>query len=274
MAFALIQCYFSMLRETHCFFADECARLESHGGTETQNLGAGHQESLLTHSDQPWLIAMRDILRGFSTYHFHDTTPTARVRQFGYELDNKTLLFDGGNLAAFLVMIQREHPIHYRRIVETVRLVAPYFDDFVLTRTHRMQVYLDWHHMKSDMTFGAHQLSDGTLRAICLITLLLQPPEKLPLVLIVDEPELGLHPYALNLIASLFRAASEHVQVIISTQSSTFLDHFDPEDVIVAEHHDGKSTFHRPGAEKLEAWLEEYSLGEVWEKNVIGGGPH
>ena len=274
MAFALIQCYFSMLRETHCFFADECARLESHGGTETQNLGAGHQESLLTHSDQPWLIAMRDILRGFSTYHFHDTTPTARVRQFGYELDNKTLLFDGGNLAAFLVMIQREHPIHYRRIVETVRLVAPYFDDFVLTRTHRMQVYLDWHHMKSDMTFGAHQLSDGTLRAICLITLLLQPPEKLPLVLIVDEPELGLHPYALNLIASLFRAASEHVQVIISTQSSTFLDHFDPEDVIVAEHQDGKSTFHRPGAEKLEAWLEEYSLGEVWEKNVIGGGPH
>ncbi len=138
----------------------------------------------------------------------------------------------------------------------TTRLIAPFFDDFDLQPT------------------GPHQLSDGTLRAICLVTLLLLPEDELPDLIIVDEPELGLHPYALNVLAALFKKTSHHVQVLVSTQSSSFLDHFDPQDVVVVDREGTESKFIRPDAEQLEAWLEEYSLGEVWEKNVIGGGPH
>lgn len=122
--------------------------------------------------------------------------------------------------------------------------------------------------------FGPHQLSDGTLRAMCLVTLLMQPEDELPDLIVVDEPELGLHPYALNVVASLFKKVSHHTQVVISTQSSSFLDNFGAEDVIVVNREGKESLFTRLDPEKLEGWLEEYSLGEVWEKNVIGGGPH
>ncbi len=133
---------------------------------------------------------------------------------------------------------------------------------------------LNWRERDSDMLFGPHQLSDGTLRAIFLVTLLLQPEEDLPGLVIIDEPELGLHPYALNVIASLVQMASHHCQVLVSTQSSSFLDNFDPEDIIVVDRKGKESVFTRPTVATLESWLEEYSLSEVWEKNVIGGGPH
>ena len=153
---------------------------------------------------------------------------------------------------------------------------APFFDDFDLlpTRPGDNDIILNWRHRNSDLIFGPHQLSDGTLRAICLISLLLQPEANLPCLIVVDEPELGLHPYALNVISSLFKAASHHTQVLVSTQSSTFLDSFDPEDIVVVARDAEASQFERPDADKLDAWLEDYTLGEIWEKNVIGGGPH
>jgi len=183
---------------------------------------------------------------------------------------------DAANLAAVLHSLKSHNETVYRRIVATIRQVAPYFDDFDLepTGTGEKDIILNWRHRQSDLVFGPHQLSDGTLRAVCLISLLLQPEDALPYLIVVDEPELGLHPYALNVIASLFQAASHHTQVLVSTQSSTFLDSFDPEDIVVVERDGDASTFSRPDAEKLNNWLEEYSLGEVWEKNVIGGGPH
>ena len=134
---------------------------------------------------------------------------------------------------------------------------------------------MNWRHREEpDLIFGPHQISDGALRAICLLTLLMQPEDGLPLLIVIDEPELGLHPYALSILASLCRSASAHVQILIGTQSSTFVNHFEPEDIVVAEYDGRASRFTRPSAEALETWLEEYSLGEVWEKNVIGGGPH
>ncbi len=256
------------------FFGEECVVGDHRDGNKTHDLGVGHVESELEKHDLWHPVKMCQLLEECRVFHFHDTSPTARTRQYCSVHDFQTLRPDAANLAAVLYGCKEYRPSVYRRIVETIQLIAPFFEDFSLIPTPRDEVILSWRHKGSDLTFGPHQFSDGTLRAICLITLLVKPFEDQPWVIIVDEPELGLHPYALNLIASLFRAASEHAQVIISTQSSTFLDHFEPEDVIVAEHHDGRSTFHRPGAEKLAAWLEEYSLGEIWEKNVIGGGPH
>jgi predicted ATPase len=186
-------------------------------------------------------------------------------------------MHDAGNLAAFLLRLREETGGSvYQRIVSTIRLIAPFFDDFVLEPSGpvKKDIILNWRDKGSDQVFGPHQLSDGTMRAICLVTLLLQAEDELPELIVVDEPELGLHPYALSVVAALFKKASHHTQVLISTQSSSFLDNFDPQDIIVVDREGNDSQLTRPDPAKLEEWLDEYSLGEVWEKNVIGGGPH
>lgn len=247
---------------------------------KTISLGSGHQETRIGESagaGEKTAKVFRYLLNYCRVYHFHDTSPTARVRQHCYIGDNRWLMHDAGNLAALLYRLRNEdNGSAYHTIVRTIRLIGPFFDDFDLEPTgpNKQEIILNWREKGSDQVFGPHQLSDGTLRAICLVTLLLQPEDELPDLVIVDEPELGLHPYALNVIAALFSKASHHTQVLISTQSSTFLNNFDPEDVIVANREGMESQFTRLDPTKLEAWLEEYSLGEVWEKNVIGGGPH
>lgn len=242
-------------------------------------LGSGHQETRVgekAKAEIPGAQALHRLISNCRVFHFHDTSPTARVRQFHYVGNRRFLMPDGANLAAILFRWKEEKKSVYERIVGTIRQVAPFFDDFELRPegNNDWDIILNWRHRKSDLIFGPHQLSDGTLRAICLITLLLQPEDELPLLIVVDEPELGLHPYALNVIASLFQAAAHHTQILISTQSSTFLDNFAPEDIIVVERDGEASKFSRPDAAALSEWLDEYSLGEVWEKNVIGGGPH
>lgn len=253
-------------------------RAANHDFPQRVRLGAGHRETNVRDraEGEPLPNTLRHLLSRCRVYHFHDTSQTARVRQYCYRGDSRWLLPDAGNLAAVLYRLQVEKEVVYRRIVRNVRQIAPYFLDFDLQPSgpNNRDVTLNWTHRGSGLVFGAHQLSDGTLRAICLISLLLQPKEELPYLIVVDEPELGLHPQALDMIASLFRAVGEHIQVIISTQSSRFVDEFEPEDIVVVEREGEATAFKRPDAEKLNGWLEDYSLGEVWEKNVIGGGPY
>ena len=262
-------------------FAEESLFFHQSGYFQPKSvsLGGGHQETRIGEKlDEGDVTAttLRYLLNRCRVYHFHDTSPTARVRQYCYVGDNRWLMPDAANLAAILHELKSRENTSYRRIVTTVRQVAPFFEDFDLVPSGpgERDIILNWRHRSSDLIFGPHQLSDGTLRAICLISLLLQPKETFPCLIVVDEPELGLHPYALNVIASLFRAASHHTQVLISTQSSAFLDSFSPEDVVVVERNDEVTAFDRPDSEKLEVWLEDYSLGEIWEKNVLGAGPH
>jgi predicted ATPase len=263
-------------------FADESLSFLQTGYTSPKliPLGAGHQETRIgeqADKDEPMAKVFRYLLNHCRVYHFHDTSPTARVRLYGYIEDKRWLMPDAGNLAAFLLRLRETNGgSAYKRIVKTIRLIAPFFGDFDLEPSGptNKDIILNWRDKGSDQLFGPHQLSDGTLRAMCLIALLMQTDDELPDLIVVDEPELGLHPYALNVIASLFKKASHHKQVIISTQSSSFLDNFDAEDVIVVNREGKESLFERPDPTKLEAWLEEYSLGEVWEKNLLGGGPH
>ncbi|MGH9765202.1 MAG: AAA family ATPase, partial [Blastocatellia bacterium] len=243
------------------------------------SLGAGHQESRLgvkAEEGEATAKVLRRLLQRCRVYHFHDTSGTARVRQYGYVGDDYWLMPDAANLAAVLFSMKSNNEINYRRVVSTVRQIAPFFDDFSLEPTGPgdRDIILNWRHHESDLIFGPHQLSDGTLRAICLVSLLLQPEGKLPYLIVVDEPELGLHPYALGVIASLFQAVAQHTQILITTQSSSFLDNFEPEDIIVVERDHEATTFQRQTPDSLNEWLEDYSLGEIWEKNVIGGGPH
>lgn len=240
-------------------------------------LGVGHQETQISKAAKENKITakkLKYLLDRCRVYHFHDTSSTAGVRQSCYVGDNRWLKPDAGNLAALLLRFREESSSAYQLIVGTIRLIAPFFDDFVLEPDASNRVILNWQEKESDLVFGAHQFSDGTLRAICLATLLLHPKDELPQLIVVDEPELGLHPYALNVMADLFSKAALHTQILISTQSSSFLDNFDPEDVIAVNREGKESQFKRLNPTELDAWLDEYTLGEVWEKNIIGGGPH
>lgn len=207
--------------------------------------------------------------------HLLDTSLNSSIRTEGYIEDNEQLHGDGGNLAARLYLFKQKTPKVFERIRSTVQKVVPGFDDFVLEpkRLNPKNILLNWRQTGSDYILGPHQLSDGSLRSIALVTTLIQPISDLPDLIVLDEPELGLHPHAATMIAGLIRAASVNSQIIVCTQSPTFVDEFLPEEVIVAETRDRESSFRRLDADSLQNWMEEYSLGELWQKNVIGGGP-
>jgi len=258
------------------------------GGGSPKQFGSGHAEAKLKdHRDDsskrgPYPGVPHYVFNAVSSwvvYHFHDTSATAGVRRHGQLNDNEFLRPDAENLAAFLYRIQQTHPSDYQKIRDVVRLAAPFFDDFKLrpVPTNPDLIQLEWLQKESDYPFLASQLSDGTLRFICLATALLQP--LLPPTVLFDEPELGLHPYALTLLANLFQQAAKHYgsnvsnQIIVSTQSAPLLNEFAPEDVIVVERAQGQSTFRRLESAHLSEWLTEYTLGELWQKNVLGGRP-
>jgi predicted ATPase len=214
-------------------------------------------------------------LESWRHYHFHDTSNTSSMRKTADVGDNRFLRADASNLAAYLYLLRQTHQSEYQVIRKTVQRVAPFFDDFHLEplRSNPGKVKLEWIHKSTDAYFDASSLSDGTLRFIGLATLFLQPLAYRPSVIIVDEPELGLHPYAITMLASLVKAAATVTQVIVSTQSALLLDHFQPEDVLVADLEERATTLKRLKSQELAVWLEEYSLGQLWEKNEFGGRP-
>ena len=258
-------------------FAEEKIRsapdASSLNGAGWDSLGVGQRESGLplwsVDADGPQVW---QFFADCAVYQFHNTSETARVRQRWSVADNQSLKEDGANLAPLLLRIQEQHPAHYRRITDTLRQIAPFFADFVLV-PEGDSILLRWRELGNDVVFGPHQASDGTLRAMALVTLLLQPSDELPAVIILDEPELGLHPRAISILAGLLLGASIHTQVIVATQSPVLLDHFEPEQVIVAERKGAESEFRRLNGEQLASWLEEYTLSELWDKNVLGGRP-
>ena len=214
-------------------------------------------------------------LDSWRIYHFHDTSDTSLIRKTADVDDNRLLRSDASNLAAYLYLLRQRYQPEYQLIRKTVQRVAPFFDDFHVEplRLNPDKIKLEWIHKSSDAYFDASSLSDGTLRFICLSTLFLQPLAFRPSAIIVDEPELGLHPYAITMLANLVRAAATETQVILSTQSALLLDHFQPEDVLVADLEQGATTLKRLQSQDLAVWLEEYSLGQLWEKNKFGGRP-
>ena len=218
---------------------------------------------------------VRDHLDRWRLYHFHDTSAASPMKKTADVNDNRYLRPDASNLSAFLYYLREKHETSYSLIRRTVQRVAPFFDDFQLEpqKLNPEKIRLEWRHKGSEAYFDAPALSDGTLRFIALATLFLQPESHRPSVILVDEPELGLHPYAITLLASLIKQASVKTQVIISTQSPFLLDHFQPEDVLVADRVDGGTQFTRLDPAKLDSWLQDYSLGQLWEKNELGGRP-
>lgn len=242
-----------------------------------ETLGQGHRESKL--QEAAGSVARRlpkhvlAQVAGQVVHHFHDTSDSAPTKQASDVADNRALRPDASNLAAYLYLLQEKHPVAFRHIEEHVRLVAPFFDCFVLapSRLNEKKIKLEWRQKGSEAYFDGYALSDGTLRFICLATLLLQPSP--PSLILLDEPELGLHPYAIHILAEMLEAAAKRSQVLLATQSVTLLNQFNPADVLVAENEGGATTFKPLDEKALERWLADFSLGELWEKNVLGGRP-
>jgi predicted ATPase len=259
------------------FGLEECLYrppLSKHPRPFTESLGSGHGESRLSREPgRPVVAHVLESLESWIVYHFHDTSDSARVRKACDMADNRRLRPDASNLAAYLYMLRAQHPGYYQNIVDAIGLTAPFFDGFVLEpdRLKPDSIRLEWRHKESDRYFGPQALSDGTLRFVCLATLLMQPV--LPTTVLLDEPELGLHPQAIGLLAEMLKSAATRTQLVVATQSVTLVNHFDPDVIVVVEQRQGRSVFRRLAPEEIANWIDDYGMGDLWEKNVFGGRP-
>lgn len=233
------------------------------------------QESKIKNSNTIRDQFLREHLESYKIYHFHDTSSAAPLRSPSNINDNRALKEGGGNLAAYLYLLSERFPKNFKRIEKTIQSVAPFFERFDLApdRLDETRIKLVWSERENpDTYFDASHLSDGSLRFIALVTLLLQPT--LPKVIIIDEPELGLHPVAVSKLAGLIKSASQKdCQIIVSTQSVNLLNFFEPEDIVTVDKIKNQSSFNRLDASTLETWLADYTLGELWTKSVIKGQP-
>jgi len=242
-------------------------------------IGAGHKESVLHETANSLGDGHRvaehvlDEVQNWVVYHFQDTSDSAPAKKTQDIDDNRAFRPDAANLAAFLHWMMLNHPTEYRHVVEHVQLVAPFVEDFILqpSRNNPNKIKLEWKHKESDAYFDGYSLSDGTLRFICLAVLLLQP--SLPSLILVDEPELGLHPFAITILAEMVESAARRSQVMLATQSVTLLNQFSPEAIIIANNDGTRTSFQRLTEQDLSSWMNDYSVGDLWEKNVIGGRP-
>lgn len=214
-------------------------------------------------------------LESWRIYDFRGVGPGSALRKNSDLYDCETLHPDGSNLTSFLYFLRQKHSEHYGKIRDCVRLVAPFFEDFDIRpfALDKRILRLRWRHAAASRSFDVSEFSDGTLRFVALATVLVQPTELGPSTIVLDEPELGLHPFAINVLASLIQSASVNTQLIVSTQSSQLIDSFEPEDVLVADRLGGATQLTRLKSSELAEWLEDYTLGELWQKNELGGRP-
>ena len=215
-----------------------------------------------------------DIISSWQIYHFHDTSRTAGMRHYEIIQDNKFLRADASNIAPFLSRLRDKSVQEYEEILAAVRMVMPFFDDFLLETVDfgpKSKMNLSWKQKGIDYPMQPYHLSDGSIRFICLATALLQPHP--PATILIDEPELGLHPAAISILAELIQDAAKRTQIIIATQSPALIDQFSVEDIIVVNRKNGESTFERLEKADFKEWLTSYSVGELWTKNIISGGP-
>ena len=271
------------------FFTEECFRFKRDGsqdGHQTeaqwQHFGDGQREAQIVGAAQLWnaidlrTVAIWDIvnlLGNCTSYQFHDTSDSSNFKKRWDVEDNNYLRNHGGNLAAVLYRLEREDVRRYEAICRHIGRILPGFDRFVLEESYG-KVLLRWQAKGTDKTFGAHLTSDGSLRFFALVTLLNLPPEMLPGVLLLDEPELGLHPAAITLIGGMIRALAEERQVIVATQSPLLVDAFDLDEIFVLDLQDGRTEIRKLDPDKYRQWLDDsFTPGQLWQKNLLGGRP-
>ncbi len=248
------------------------------------HLGSGYREARIVEAGHPGAAPQAPgvppqtartvtyLLRDCAAYQFHDTGSTSSFKKSWDATDHARLRTDGGNLPAILYGLERDDLHRYEGICRHIRRVLPGFDRFQLDEQYG-KVALRWRSTHTDKTYGAHLTSDGSLRFFALATLLNLPAEKLPSVVVLDEPELGLHPKAIALVGDMIQALARSRQVIVATQSPLLVDTFELDQVFVLEIRDGRTEFNSQETDYLREWLDEFSVGELWQKNLLGGRP-
>ncbi len=210
-------------------------------------------------------------IKGFQVFHFDDVSANSNKKRLQNIDEGYPLHPEGDNIASFLYYLKQNEIDYYDKILAIIRLVTPYFDDFILEPelSNSNQIKLKWREKNNLKILSAALISDGSIRFICLCALLLQPTP--PLLIVIEEPELGLHPLAISFLAELIKKASLRTQIILSTQSVTLLNQFEPSDILVVDRDQSSSQINRLNEQELQDWLDEYSLGQLWENNYLGG---
>ena len=258
------------------------SRADYYGEAPWQSLDSGHLEANIVEAAQSSLDlgvnpttarVIVNLLRNCTVYQFHDTSDTSDIKKTCDVSENHQLSSHGGNLAAVLHRLERQDVRRYELICSHIGRVLPGFDHFAIEQDYG-KVLLRWRAKWTDKTLGAHLTSDGSLRFFALVTLLNLPPEMLPDVLLLDEPELGLHPSAVALIGGMIKSLSQEKQVIVATQSPQMVDQFELDEIFVFDLKDGQTHCHKLDPDGYQAWLEDgYASGDLWEKNLLGGRP-
>ena len=266
------------------FFAEEAFRFgstELTNSTDWRYLGRGHSEAAIVERAKPGVSqrrstaareAARRIVNFFDICAIHDTSSSLAIRGSCEIEDNSHLHVSATNLAAVLYRLEQEDIRRYERICQQIRRILPGFDRFFLEENSN-RVQLRWRAKWSNKTIGTHITSDGSLRFFALVTLLNLPSEMLPEVLLIDEPEVGLHPAAVSLIGEMIKSIATERQVIVTTQSPRLVDVFEIDEILVLDLHEGQTLVRHLSSDDYQAWLSEYSSGDLWEKNLFGGRP-
>ena len=213
-----------------------------------------------------------NMLRRLIVHQFHNTSETARIRGKWKVTDNRWLKEDGANLASFLYRLQAEQPEHYTRIVDTIRLVLPFFATLELyPGIRRYPAALAGNRLRPGVRriagLGRHVARHRADRLAAAARA--RPARRAD----PEQPGLGLHPYAIEVLAGLLHSASRHVQIVVATQSASLIDRFDAADIVVVDRRGSATSFRRLDDAVLADWLKDYTLSELWEKNVVGGRP-
>ena len=267
------------------FFAEEAFRFsrgDVPGEPEWTSLDSGHREAAIVEAarsadgagvNQETARVIVGLLRSCAVYQFHDTSDSSAFKlTWDIDSNSRQLRAHGGNLAAVLFRLEHEEPRRYEFICDQIGRVLPNFDRFAIDERHG-KAFLRWRARGQEKTFGAHLTSDGSLRFFALVTLLNLPPEMLPHVLLLDEPELGLHPAAVALVGGMIKSLAADRQVIVATQSPLLVDTFDLGEVITLSLRDGRTEPRKLNPDAYREWLDDFTTGELWQKNLFGGHP-
>ncbi len=267
------------------FFSEEAFRYSAYDyPTEAswQYLDSGHREARIVEAAQSMgfpgvntqtaSIIVR-LLRNCSVHQFHDTSDSSDIKKRWDIGESNRLRSDAGNLAAVLYRLEQEDVRRYEFICRQIGRILPGFDRFAIEESYG-KVALRWKAKWTDKTFSAHLTSDGSLRFFALVTLLNLPSGMLPDVILLDEPELGLHPAAVNLVGGMVNSLATERQVIVATQSPLLVDAFDLEEIFTLDLQEGRTQFRKLDPAKYQIWLDDgFSPGELWQKNLFGGRP-
>ncbi len=220
-------------------------------------------------------VAIYRLIGETTHYAQFNTEPISAIRSPQTARGRTALAENGSNLTSVLQYLANK--LEYRptwvRIKEILSIAYPNFEDIYFpAEGGDGNLVLRWKERTFEKRdFSANFLSDGTLHFLCLLAILLNPAP--PPLICIDEPELGLHPALIRIIAELLKDAATRTQLVVATHSPELVSHLEPEDILIVENIKGATEMRRLSSDELKTWLKEYTLAELWLARDLGGNP-